>query len=472
MKLHSLLFISHLATALMVGLLWISASYFGSATLWLVALTMSVVAVGIATLFATRRFRIGLDMLESVVSNHGDVSPNSTRITEFDEAISKLASHAKRWDEIAANSQEQSRDLQAILSALNRRMNGGELVSTQLRQVLSSIGTNLQGHLGQVVHSASEIEQYTEEIVDGAETQGNVVIKTSTYVERLSENIDTVSGHADQVHTSIQTTRKSVDEAIVLVRELTQGFGRIRAHSEASEKKLRGLSDPSRQISAIVGTIGDIAARTDLLALNASIESIRAGEHGRGFAVVAEEVRNLAEQATQATREIAGLIEAIQIKTQESIAVLSQERSEVETEVALVTAAESLLERISRMHGDDVIKTKEIASSARQQLQLAQDIVLSLEQISQVSKAGRSRAENANWTMKSLTKSTTEFDEQVDRLQQCADRRRGDRPDARSQNNRQNVDAGQCVEDERDDRSTSSPPVDQDKGAPHDLVEV
>jgi methyl-accepting chemotaxis protein len=64
------------------------------------------------------------------------------------------------------------------------------------------------------------------------------------------------------------------------------------------------IEDSSRKISDIIGVIDEIARQTNLLALNAAVEAARAGDAGRGFAVVAAEVKNLANQAKQATDKI------------------------------------------------------------------------------------------------------------------------------------------------------------------------
>jgi methyl-accepting chemotaxis protein len=96
-------------------------------------------------------------------------------------------------------------------------------------------------------------------------------------------------------------------------------MNRISDAVDSVSKQVTGLGEQSAEIGKIVAVIDDIAAQTNLLALNTAIEAARAGEQGRGFAVVTDEVRQLAERVTQATTEIAGLIEGVQTSVDQSV---------------------------------------------------------------------------------------------------------------------------------------------------------
>ena len=123
----------------------------------------------------------------------------------------------------------------------------------------------------------------------------------------------------------------------------------------------------SDQIGAIVETIEDIAAQTNLLALNATIEAARAGEQGKGFAVVADEVRKLAERASTATKEVATLIRGIQRTLAEAVAAMKEGTQEVELGAERAHAAGAVLRTILEAT-NAVNQQAEAAYTATQQM--------------------------------------------------------------------------------------------------------
>ena len=157
-----------------------------------------------------------------------------------------------------------------------------------------------------------------------------------------------------------QTGVSATERGHVAVQDTVQDMQNIRSAVQRMSKQVKGLGDRSLEISQIVSTIREIANQTNLLALNAAIEAAGAGEAGARFAVVADQVRKLAENSTQATREIADLVKVIQTETQDAVVAMEQETQAVEAGSA------------SALRTGDVFK--EISDIAKRSSELAQNI--------------------------------------------------------------------------------------------------
>jgi methyl-accepting chemotaxis protein len=391
---------------------------------FLITLLLSLIA---AAWLATR-VRAGLHLVVRAATEGESARERSVGIEEFDRTAQRVGELAQRWKEVAADSQEQAREISLMLHALDRRSGGDprprrEAGARQLRHILGGIARKIDEDLSKVVHCSRDIAQASSEIASDAEQQSGAVTKTTTYVEQMSTNLDAVSKSAESAEVCVRGVHDSAREIHELVLTLQQGMELLRTHVEASERRLRGLGDRSQEIASLIGTIAAIASRTDLLALNASIESLRAGEHGRGFAVVAEEVRKLSEQAAEATREAAGLVESAQLETSESVAVLSRQRNEVEQEIRRVGSAVRSLQQMLAMCDESASRVGQISQGSQHQLRLTRDLVVAVETISHVAKSGRSQAEKACWTTKTLTEITEDFNAVLEPLRQCAGNR-------------------------------------------------
>jgi methyl-accepting chemotaxis protein len=329
-------------------------------------------------------------------------------VAELDLTTRQLGEYAQRWSEAAAAAKQQCQDMSDLLLRLDRRAlasdTRGAGAGGLLRKLLGGLADTLDGSLLQMVNSLRETSQGLEDVVDSVDEQSEAVSKGKSHVEQIAGGIDLVAARSSSLQQSFDASCQAAKEAATLIRQLMAQIEQLGVRLEGNQRKLRALSDHSREIGSLVEKIGAIASRTDLLALNASIESVRAGEQGRGFAIVAEEVHRLAEQSAQTSREVATLLESAQLETQESMRGIAHEQEQLADELALAQSVSDAMEHIIQGAAASTVPLSEIASAAQHQKHLTQDVVATLERSSQFVKTVRSRGEKIRWNLKALSK--------------------------------------------------------------------
>ena len=163
--------------------------------------------------------------------------------------------------------------------------------------------------------------------------------------ERARGLIESVAAGSEEMSASIreisQTMTKSKDTAAMATTRV-----------EAADQQAVKLNSAAQAMSGIVQLIGDITGQINLLALNATIESARAGEAGRGFAVVASEVKNLANQAKQATDTISGEIEALNNVADDVVNSLAAIKTAIGSVNEFIASTAAAVEEQSIVTGD------------------------------------------------------------------------------------------------------------------------
>jgi methyl-accepting chemotaxis protein len=176
--------------------------------------------------------------------------------------------------------------------------------------------------------------------------------------ERVRGMMETVAAGAEELNASV----REISEAMVKSKETALGAVDRVSSADAQAKR---LADAAQAMSGIAQMIGDITGQINLLALNATIESARAGEAGRGFAVVASEVKNLANQAKQATDKIGAEISSLNGISGDVVTALSAIKQAIQNVSEYVTSTAAAVEEQSTVTGEMSSNMQRAADEAK-----------------------------------------------------------------------------------------------------------
>ena len=163
--------------------------------------------------------------------------------------------------------------------------------------------------------------------------------------DRVRAMMESVAAGAEELNASV----REISEAMVKSKDTAAGAVERVGAADAQAQR---LAQAAQAMSGIVELIGDITGQINLLALNATIESARAGEAGRGFAVVAAEVKNLANQAKQATDKIGGEIGNLNGISGDVVTALNEIKQAIQSVSEYVTTTAAAVEEQSTVTGE------------------------------------------------------------------------------------------------------------------------
>ena len=214
--------------------------------------------------------------------------------------------------------------------------------------------------------SSSNLSSISEHMKQGAETSSIRADTVAAAGELMSYNMSMVTTESEQTAANVNMVAAAAEEMSATISEIAQNTEKARvitdnalAQTQDTSEKVDRLGQAAEDINKVTEVINDISEQTNLLALNATIEAARAGEAGKGFAVVANEIKELAKQTAQATKEIKQKIGGIQASTKETIGRI-KDISKINNEVSeIVTAIANAVE-------EQTVSTQEIARNIAQ----------------------------------------------------------------------------------------------------------
>ncbi len=166
---------------------------------------------------------------------------------------------------------------------------------------------------------SADISRAIQEIAKGASEQATDSETGVEKIHELAQRINVVTENARMIDDLTKSTMEITNVGLSSINDLNSKANETTVISKEIVRDIQELDKQSKSIGTIVKVIGKIADQTNLLSLNAAIEAARAGEMGKGFSVVADQVRGLAAQSMEATKQISSIIKNTQDMTSRTV---------------------------------------------------------------------------------------------------------------------------------------------------------
>lgn len=280
-----------------------------SRTIFLVVIMVvaALITLAIIVVISHRLIKRYIKPIDGVIEVADQLAGGNFQVTidtHYDDEIGDLS------DKFADMAHRLSAIIKDLTRGLNEMANGNfdiapevenvgdfKAIETALVKVLTDLSATLSeinSVADMVASNAGQLSEGAQSITEGATDQASSVQELQSTIANVATQVDKNAENANIANEKAQNVGNEIIESNEQVQQIVHA--------------MEIINDNSMQVSGIIGTINDIAARTNLLALNASIEAARAGEEGRGFAVVATQVGELASQSAEAAKNSDELI--------------------------------------------------------------------------------------------------------------------------------------------------------------------
>ncbi|MBF0462646.1 MAG: methyl-accepting chemotaxis protein [Magnetococcales bacterium] len=274
-------------------------------------------------------------------------------------------------------------DLRGKVDIGNRRDELGQL-SAALNMMLDILREQvMQMTAGSVSLStaSSELAATASQLAASSAETSTTVMEVSATVEEVRHTAHVANDKAREMVHESRSLRDVARTGGTASSQAIAGISRIKEEMDYIADSIVKLSEQTRNIGEIVGSVNDITDQSNLLSVNAAIEAAKAGEAGRGFAVVAQEVKSLAEQAREATGQIKVILNDIQKATSTAVMATERGNKSVDKGVELGNEAGEAILTFEASVERSEMAAEQITASSQQQLGGMDQLVIAMDNI-------------------------------------------------------------------------------------------
>jgi methyl-accepting chemotaxis protein len=293
----------------------------------------------------------------------------------------------------------------------------------QLARSLNGMRANLHRIVERIQRTSLSLVTATNEILASSEEQSRTSTVQSSSVNEISATVNELNATANEMNRNMHVVAERANDcadvsqrADQTVREALDGMQRITGANATAAQRFSALAEKIEAIETVLASVSQIAERTELLSLNASIEAAKAGEQGKGFAVVAGEIRRLADRTGEASQQVGRLVAEVRAATDASVMSMEQSSQEIRNGAALMGGVgqnmhsidQAVREILQQMDGIRIASEQLATATAQVSIAVA-SIHDGATQVSTGARQAASGAYSLNTTAGELRQTVSEF---------------------------------------------------------------
>jgi len=247
---------------------------------------------------------------------------------------------------------------------------------------LASASEQFSASAEQSKSTSHQVAAAMQQIAERAGEQTQTVGQSTESAKETLEKITQIAASTAEVAAFSRDMSRRAAEGEQAIVQIDEQMSDIKSAVVEADERIAQLAVHAERIDDITSLINEISGQTNLLSLNASIEAARAGEAGRGFTIVAGEVKKLAEQSADSTREIKELVASIQQETQAAMEKMHDVKTRVEEGAGVTHHGAQQFGGILHAIGEVSDRTEAMAASTAQVHDGFADVSRSMEDVS------------------------------------------------------------------------------------------